>query len=356
MKAIELDALTPSIIATSFQWGSLRRQVMFLIISQMSTTLDPSEFLSRCGGSDAESTIDPIARLGSSLLTQRPQHLLRELLSTVPDGLIGTLRRLGPEPAENPLFYTTLLRVFNSPQPANRIRVRLLGQSTGPLRPGQIEGLAVLDPAMLHLSVLARTKNVAEAQTLNNALAYVRARCRTATDQALRQSLDRISEQRKISHWFRRWAERFDRLPVCVSPFVADPTLRVLDSGPALLDAGRRYGNCLASKIGEVVTGRYLFIEHQPDPSLPGAIAELRYTSKGYVLDGLYMKSNGALPHERAAALRTRLAKCGVAIRCHVPGDEAQLKATAKLLGVYDWRGHGGDMPWGLDLEEEFEG
>ena len=356
MKVIEFDVETPSILANSFFWGSLRRQVLFLIISQMGTTLDSSKFLSRCGGSDAEPTIKPIARLGSALLTQRPQHLLRALLGSIPDGLIGTLRRLGHEPAEQPDFYATLLRVFRSSDPNDRLRGRLLGQSTGPLRPGQIEGLAVLDPAMLHLSVFARTKSVTEAQTLNNALAYVRARCSTATDNALRQSLDRISEQRKTSHWFRRWAERFDRLPVCASPFMADPTLRVLDSGPALLDAGRRYGNCLASKIGEVVTGRYLFIEHQPDPSQPGVIAELRYTSKGYVLDGLYMKNNVSLPHERAAALRACLAKCGVAIRCHVPGDEAQLKATAKLLGVYDWRGHGGDMPWGLDLEEELEG
>ena len=353
--AIQIDAQVPSFLATSFRWSALRRQVMFLIIDQVSRTdtdFDLVKFAGQCGNDQPGISTNPLGRIGAALTTQRPQHVLRAILGTVPEGLIGALRRLGLEPATRPECYGTLLRIFASDDVINRLRVRLIAQSTGPIKSGQIEALAVLDPVLLHPSVFTKTRSMAEARTLNAAVGYLRARCRTATDQALRQSLDSISVNLTIGHWLKRWAARFDCLPDRTSIFATDPTLHVLDSGPALIDAGRRFGNCLKTKVGEVITGRYVFVEHRPDVDAPGAIAELRYTSKGYVLDGLYSRNNGTLSQDRATALRARLARCGVAIRGHAPGNDEQLTATAKLLGIYDWRGRGGDMQWG-DLEEE---
>ncbi|MCJ2038140.1 hypothetical protein MKK70_13410 [Methylobacterium sp. E-041] len=353
--AIQIDAQVPSFLATSFRWSALRRQVMFLIIDQISRTdtdFDLVEFAGQCGNDRPGISTNPLGRIGAALTTQRPQHVLRAILGAVPKGLIGALRRLGLEPATHPECYGTLLRIFASDDAVDRLRVRLIAQSTGPLKFGQIQALAVLDLVLLHPSVFARTRSIADAKTLNAAVAYLRARCRTATDQALRQSLDGIAVKLTVSHWLKRWAERFDRLPDRTSIFETDPSLHVLDSGPALIDAGRRFGNCLRSKVAEVMTGRYVFVEHRPDLDEPGAIAELRYTSKGYVLDGLYLKNNRTLPQDRAMALRARLACCGVAIRGHAPGNEEQLTATAKLLSIYDWRGRGGDMQWG-NLEDE---
>lgn len=354
--AIQIDAVMPSFLASSYRWGALRRQVLFLLLAQLGNT-DLADRITSGGVGESELGNDPLARIGSAISSSRPQHLLKSLLGAVPEGLIGTLRRLGHEPAERSRCYATLLEIYQSNDPCDRLRVRLLGQTTGALKPGQIAALSVLDPVLLHPQVLSRVKSLSEAQSINNAVTFVRDRCSTANSAALRQSLDHLEDKHKLSSWLRRWAERCDGLAVETAMFGSDPTLHVLGSGAALINAGRRYRNCLRSKIGETVTGRFAYLEYCPEPGMPGAIAELRRTNHGYVLDGLYARSNGHLTREVAAALRDRLARCGVSIRCHVPGNEEQLAATAKLLGIYDWRNHDREMAWDWenDLEDELE-
>jgi hypothetical protein len=230
----------------------------------------------------------------------------------------------------------------------------VLSRIAGKLKGGQIEAVSILDPVLLHSHVLARTTSGTEARKLNLAVAYVRSRCSTATDVALRQSIERIPADLTMKKWLTRWAARFDLLPDNAPDLSADPTLTLIRTGAALVDAGRRYKNCLASKVGEVITGRYAFVEYRPsDPVAPGALAELRYTSRGYVLDGLYAHSNGMVRKDIAATLRIKLARSGIAIRAHAPGNTEKLAAAASYLGVWNWR-HPDIETWD-EIEEEVD-
>jgi hypothetical protein len=214
--------------------------------------------------------------------------------------------------------------------------------------------VSILDPVLLHPHVLARTASGTEARKLNLAVAYVRSRCSTATDVALRQSIVRIPADLTMKKWLGRWAARFDRLPDSAPDLSADPTLTLIRTGASLVDAGRRYKNCLASKVGEVITGRYAYVEYRPShPAAPGTLAELRYTSRGYVLDGLYAHSNGMVRKDIAATLRIKFARCGVAIRAHAPGNTEKLAAAASYLGVWNWR-HPDIETWN-EIEEEVD-
>jgi hypothetical protein len=128
-----------------------------------------------------------------------------------------------------------------------------------------------------------------------------------------------------------------------------DPTLIVLDSAAALADAGRRYKNCLATRIFEVVLGANLYVEWRPSTQEPGVIAELRRTNQGFLLEGLHAADNRrVLPH-RASIVRDKLAACGVAILAQAPGDREMIQAAAQMLGAHnllemDNQGFGNEM------------
>jgi hypothetical protein len=178
--------------------------------------------------------------------------------------------------------------------------------------------------------------------------------CSAATDAAIRQSVEQ-NGTKSVRAWVRRWALRFDRL-LLPSPIVCDPSLIVLATGSAMIDAGRegRFSNCIATKAAEVLTGRYSYVEHRPsgDPK-QGGIAELRRTTQGWLLDAMYGRGNQRLSKAAANVLRANLVAQGVAVYDQAPGDPDVLGDTAKLLRLH----HGEQMDiggWGAlcDLGE----
>ncbi|MCK2055316.1 hypothetical protein [Methylobacterium sp. 37f] len=351
---MSLDDVTPSLVAHSYRWGPVKRQAAFFIMAEVHAGAAAAELALRFSHYAPFTSADPLARLGAMLDALRAKDLMRAMLGEVPNGLLGAMERLGYEPMSDPAWYQTLIRLYRPQMPADRVCTRVLGQITGKLVGGQIEAVSLLDPVLLHPHVLSKVTNGTEARKLNLAVAYVRSRCSTATDIALGQSIERIPADLSMKKWLGRWAARFDRLPDSAPDLSGDPTLKLICTGAALVDAGRRYKNCLASKIGEVITGRYAFVEYRPsDSGVPGVLAELRYTSRGYVLDGLYAHSNGMVRKDVATVLRIKLARCGVAIRAHAPGQVDKLAAAASYLGVWGWR-HPDIETWD-EIEEEVE-
>jgi hypothetical protein len=67
-------------------------------------------------------------------------------------------------------------------------------------------------------------------------------------------------------------------------------------------------------------------------------IAELRRTSRFWVLQMLYQRGNGRVPRDLAAAVRGKLAAHGIAIYDRPSTSVAGLDAAAKMLDIYDWR------------------
>lgn len=352
-QTIILDCACPGLLASTLYFGPTRRQAVFLVMASIDW-LGQAEIASRFRRAiedhDAPGQSDEAVIGWAILLLRRPRDLVRTLFGTVPDGLLGAMHRLGHDPVGGPETYQELQRLFFSDTPADKRRVKVLGQMTGSLVGAQIEIVSLLDPLLLHPAFVANVYETKQVAELNAALAYVRARCSRATDEAIRSSLARLKPGDHRSTLYKWWTYRFDRLPRTLDTR-GDPSLVILGSAEALADASRRYANCLKSKAGEVYLGNYVYIEYRPAVPEPGVIAELRVTTQGFLLEGLYARKNCKVRPERAAAVRRKLAACGVALYDHAPDDRDLVTAAALVLNQYNFS-EPDNTGWGVEFDE----
>ncbi|WHQ72860.1 hypothetical protein KEC54_27990 [Methylorubrum extorquens] len=352
-RAITLDCACPGLLASTLYFGPGRRQAVFLALASIDW-LGQAEIARRfhqaIAGTDALGQSDAAVIGRAILLLRRPRDFVRALFGTVPDGLLGAMQRLGHDPVGAPETYKELHRLFFSGAAADRRRIKVLGQMAGSLVGAQIEIVSVLDPVLLHPAFVANVYETKQVADLNAALAYVRARCSGATDEAIRSSLAKLKPGDHRSTLYKWWIHRFDRLPRTLDTR-GDPSLVVLGSAEALSDAGRRYANCLKSKVGEVFVGTYVYIEYRPAAPEPGVIAELRVTTRGFLLEGLYARKNCKVRPERAATVRRKLAACEVALYDHAPDDRDMVSAAAQVLNQYNFA-EPDNTGWGVEFDE----
>lgn len=352
-RAIVLDCSCPGLLTSTLYFGSTRRQAVFLVLASFDW-LGQAEIASRfrraIEDSDGPGQSDEAVIGRAILLLRRPRDLVRAVYGSVPEGLLGTMQRLGHDPVGAPETYRELQRLFFSDAAADRRRVKVLSQMSGSLVGAQIEIVSLLDPVLLHPAFVANIYETQQVAELNAALAYVRARCSRASDEAIRSSLARLKPGDHRSTLYKWWTYRFDRLPRSLDTR-GDPTLVILGSAEALADAGRRYANCLKNKVGEVYVGNYVYIEYRPAAPEPGVIAELRVTTQGFLLEALYARKNCKVRPERAAAVRRKLAACGVALYDHAPDEQDIVAAAARVLNYYNFL-EPDNMGWGVEFDE----
>lgn len=352
-RAINLDRACPGLLASTLYYGPARRQAVFLVLASFGWLGQPEiarRLRHAVEDTDAPGQSDEAVIGWAILLIRRPRDLVRALFGSVPDGLLGAMQRLGHDPVGAPETYKELQRLFFSDASADKGRVKVLGQMSGSLVGAQIEIVSLLDPMLLHPAFVANVYETRQVADLNAALAYVRARCSGATDEAIRSSLARLKPGDHRSMLYKWWAYRFDRLPRSLDTH-GDPTLVILGSAEALSDAGRRYANCLKSKVGEVYVGNYVYIEYRPVAPEPGVIAELRVTTQGFLLEGLYARKNCKVRSERAATVRRKLAACGVALYDHAQDDRDLVAAAAQVLNQYSFA-EPDNTGWGVEFDE----
>lgn len=333
--AVRLDRHRPGLLAASFQFGQQRRQAFFLVLA-LAEILGIDEVADhlRCAEGMSESSNAVSATvLGDAVLRLRhPRDLVRAVLAGPHVGILGTLARLGDDPIEAPRTYYEFARMHLSRDPVDRRRVKVLGQISGNLVGAQIDIVTTLDPVLLHPALVGCLYELPQVHELHSALTYIRARCSGATDDAIRASLKRLKPGGHRGDLVKFWAMRFDRPPVGIG-FLDDPSLLVLNSAAALIDAGKRYRNCLATRVYAVFLGAFVYVEirsSQGDTS--GFVAELRNTNQGFFLEGLYAADNRRVHPESAQIAREKLAACGVALLAHAPGDRESVVAAARLL------------------------
>jgi hypothetical protein len=336
--AIELDQACPGLLAESFRFGRQRRQALFLVlalakilgIDKVADHLRSAEGLSEFA-SAAPTTIF----VQAVLRFRRPRDLVRAVLVGPPVGLLGTLARLGDDPIGEPRDYYECARLFMSKDPADRRRAKILGQISGDLVGPQLEIVGKLDPILLHPALVAKLHDLDHVEEVHQALAYTRTYCTWASDDAIRASLGRLRPEDSRGTLIKSWANRFDRLPHELDTR-GDPTLVVLATAGMMAAAGKKYRNCLKSKVSEAFLGSTLFVEYRPsDAHEPGAIAVLRRIDAGFFLEGLFAAENRRVRADRAGLIRRKLMACGVAVFAHAPGDPAVVRTTARMLGQW---------------------
>jgi hypothetical protein len=165
---------------------------------------------------------DPLAQSAHSLVLLKPAQVLRAIYKSVPDALLGSLKRVGPDPFSRIGLYRDLLRLFAEPE--ERERADLIRQFPGKLTEERLEIALALDPALLHHRAFERVTDLDDAEQANAAVRLIRASVSTATTAELRRSIAMLPQGIGLSTWAASWLRRLDR-PLAAPPALSDPDL-----------------------------------------------------------------------------------------------------------------------------------
>jgi hypothetical protein len=334
----------PGFLAHSFRGSNLARQARFAAFAAID--LDHPDALAaglrRVAPPDCVSgTSNFLAQIATCLLTLRPRRILEGVYGSCPDGLVGLFARLGDSPiSPDPDIYRLTWSLFADPQ--DRQRAKFLMETQGTVTATRIRVVRHLDGILLCRSVLDRLTTPGEVASLQEAVRLIQTLVPDADDARLGQSLEalgpctgsRRSCLQSLATWTLGWLEGMQHALVA-GPFPKDdPDLRLL-VGKALLEAGRRFRNCLPDHLGHVAIGRRLYYEWTKEP---GAIIELHCLRDGrgqvyYSAGQIRGISNTRVPPEVLNAIRARLSRSGVLFLGAGTGQRAPLYG---LLNIFE--------------------
>jgi len=275
-------------------------------------------------------------RTGARALLEQPMRvLIGELGEAAPPGLARALGRIGEVAwsAEDYRHLATALRTFG-------VSARL--RHAEAITPNSLATLRLLPAELRETGLAGHPLTPAQAAVLvelHQALA-----ARDGREAALAQARA-WSAASSIADLLQRASRSLDP-PTAQPPFPGADALRPLASAEAMLDAARRYNNCLASYLHQASTGDSAFYEWTGDP---GAVVQItRDPLFGWRLEQARGPRNQAVPPADRDAIAAVLHAWGVHIgRSHwelrnaieeADNDRFELQALAtsidELFGV----------------------
>ncbi|MCP1537685.1 hypothetical protein [Methylorubrum extorquens] len=342
--ACQLDAALPGYLSAAFHASALKRTAQFIAYAE--TDFDrPHIMAARLAAISPTdiSAADPLAQMAKALILLRPPQIIQAVYGTVPPGLIGLLARFGHDPLRDPADYRLAFNLFS--QPENRARTKLLGQIEGKITAKSLRIIARIDPIFLRPHVLERVRSETALEALHEALALIRRLVQSATDATLMESLDHLSPRdRDLSKWIEAWLRKSERLLITPPIPVDDPDLRLIPLKD-LDEVGRRFGNCLGSRIAYGALGCRLYYEWGRDQT--AAAIELRALSGGaWVIEQIRGTHNQPVTPAGLKAIRAKFSSYGV-LSYVAPGLGRAGSRLASLLRAYDLAD--------TDADEEFD-
>jgi hypothetical protein len=345
--AIDLDTEAPSFCRLVFLGSQLKRQVIFATLAVLSRE-GPEDLASRLRSlvpteaHTCQSAHEQTAR--ALMVTSRARDIIQAVFGKVPDGFLGVLNRIGDDPLPDPDLYYLLFETFANPR--HRARATVLRQRSGSISAKHIEIIRRLDPLLVNDNILKRLHRVSQADDANAALALVRGTVSSATDEALRQSVENLGDKTDLATFFNRWLTKMDCPPACPLIPENDPDIALMTSGEEMSSLGRRLRNCAVTRAVYVAQGAEALIEWRHPP---GLVAQCRRLTDGnWVLVEIFAKGNGQVDPATAAAFRCKLETLGIPALS--PGDTyPRTSGVLTLLGA--WGGIGNNL--GFDEGED---
>jgi hypothetical protein len=238
--SVELEIISPGFLLYAISASPLKRHVIFAALSTLEH--DEPEFLSArlCALAPCHSGFPshPKARIARALMAMRARKIVRAVFGETPPGMLGLLSRLGDSALPEHRFYKIIFEMFANPE--HRQRAAALLQVSGNIGPSHIEITQYLDPVLVHEKILNRIA-LNQVEDVNTVLALIRKSVSTATDAALRQSIEQIHPKTRLETFFSRWLKKMDQ-PVTGPQIPADdPDFTVLATGDAMAALGRRF-------------------------------------------------------------------------------------------------------------------
>jgi hypothetical protein len=321
-----LDGAHP-VLAHICQTGSLKRQAIFAVLSELARD-SPETLADRMRAvipQPVTYTDDPLAVIARALVVARPSALLKSLFGSVPNGLLGVMRRLGDNPFRDPQSYRALHELMA--YPAHRQRAKVLLQIGGPLNETTVQIVREIDPIWARVEVVQRLPTMERMHEFQQAVKLIQSLCPEVSCEDLSRSFERLEARASVSTWAQRWIRKATRFPP--GPTLADDAaFRPLLTGADIHEAAKRFKNCLASKLPEIVLGRLFYIEFRPAPAL---IELVRLNRGEWALEGLYGPTNAPLSNKTIEAI---VSKLDVGVHIPVRFTETEMGSVALLLGL----------------------
>lgn len=308
-RLVSLDRLAPGVLARALTASPLRRQAIYAAVATRQIMY---------GDLAADHEVpDDVSGLAERLLRERGREIIRYAFGGVPNGLAGALEKIGAAPLARPEGYIALHAIFAQPSSKN---VADALRYVDAIDDKMLAAVEVLDGHLVHQNVLTRLNGAVDAKDFNRAMAVAQTVCSRATNEAVANSIAHMSASATLPGLVYRWLLRAD----CVlpHPIADDDELRALRTVSDITEAGRRYQNCLADKVEDVLAGRVAFAEYGRE-----AILEFRPMAHG--VGWLFWAAHG--PYNNIVSGRTQRA-------VQAKMDQIGQPRLAADCGNDDWR------------------
>lgn len=243
---VALDDIEPGLLARVLTAAPQRRQAIFAALAAQEIKAGASDV----GAELFAPTFAEVVRHG------RAMDILRHAYGDVPDGLLGLLKRIGEKPLPRSRDYIALHALAESDDGRGADALRGSGRITC----RKLEVLAALDPRWRHANTLERLDAGVEAMKFNSAVQFLQSVNSKATDEVVAGAIARMAPSSSLPKLLDRFLRRADRLPP--HPISeGDNELRPLATMRDLLEAGRKYRNCLAHRLADIAAGKMAIAE-----------------------------------------------------------------------------------------------
>lgn len=296
---VKLDDDVPGVLSRVLTAAPARRQAIFAGLAAHEVkagVFDPGDAL-------LPMSFAEVVRHG------RANDILRMTFGDVPDGYPGLLERIGERPLDRPDDYLAIHQILAR----NDVRAADALPGSGRITRRKLEVLSSLNPLWHHANALERLDTGAEAIKFNLAVDFVQSVCSRASDEAVAGAIAQMRPTSTLARLLDRFLRRADRLPL--NPVqIGDNELRPLISMRDYMEAGRKYRNCLGSKLSHVAAGRMAIAEFRDE-----CLIEFRPTAtsptaeQGWVFWGCHGHRNGSVAISTTNAAAAKCDALGIA-------------------------------------------
>ncbi|WP_243369195.1 hypothetical protein [Microvirga solisilvae] len=327
-KLIACDEAFPSTLRRYITASPLRAQLIALVLCELDLAR-PDLLASRLHSLSSLTGLaftNPLAPIAYTILHRRVRDIVRHLYPTS-EGLVGILSKIGDEPLseEN---YRLMIELHTKPQH----RARLSALRYMPRVPARAFAiLMALEPPYVSMKLVKQLASVHQAKDFLCSIELIKRVVPTASDGVLIASLESMEAGSNLGSWVQRWLERASHLWV-EPPSLNSAEFTLLANADAMRDAGRRFENCLETKVAFVALGRTLFVEYRPHP----CIIELESLDSGWVFHAIHGKSNLPVSPSITRQVLKKLHSAGIRIPAR-HFRAAHYNRVARLASIYDF-------------------
>lgn len=255
LNASACEAVSPGITMVIFRLRGHQRHAAFMCLAKItkSEAIRASRFQSP---EDLDKDLRAkLSQIASLIRTGTTAEIVVSLRGSLPDGFSGFLDKLAPEPLSRPALYEDVFDLYQRGDP----RALVLFMMEGPLTASVVRMVLSLDDVALHPEFIGALKTEQAAAALNAGLKLIRSVCSTVTDEDLRQALHMSGRPFEPVKFVEKFLLRRMDSPGPRPLAADDDVFELLDHGPSLLKAARRFRNCLQTKSIQVATGKAAF-------------------------------------------------------------------------------------------------